>query len=145
MTAPKQAKKPKSPQPQLVTPQIAAVLRCREILAETVAWAAESDQNYKGSKPPRYTQDCLYLLDHPEHISHPAMTPVIIKILQKFVADNPPRIPSSKEIAFMVDFWVNDGKGMSFELARRFVVESTGKTLNAVKKAHARYGNTREA
>ncbi len=88
---------------------------------------------------------CLFLLNNPDKISQRAMAPHIFKVLRQFVADNPPRSSSSKAIALMVDWYVNGGDGMELTEARRCVAKSTGKSLDAVKRAHNRFGSKYEA
>ncbi len=149
MTAPK---RPRPPPPRPVTPEHAA-----EIVRTQVRLRAEREARRKAvldgwvapASKPRSQRDrelrdlALFLLAEPDLISSPLNAPALFEILQKFVADTPPRMLSSEEIANLVDRCIDEG-GISLTDARRHVAEATIKTPGAVKRAHLRHGIKRK-
>jgi hypothetical protein len=81
-----------------------------------------------------YSRQALFLIARPDLIRDPVYTSAIVEMLKQLVAARPP----ADTTAAQVDFWINGGKGYSLEDARKAVVQATGKTYGAVKKAHQR-------
>jgi hypothetical protein len=115
----------RKPDPKLVTPEEAMVA----VEIET--------QGLNPPGPYLLRMTARYLLKNRDKLHDAAMASHLLKIIAHVA--NAPLPPSSpKAIARMVDWWAAD---LELTEARRFVAEATGKRLDAVKKAHVRYGD----
>jgi hypothetical protein len=97
---------------------------------------------HEGERPPTTRElrsICIFLVENPELIGgHYA--PFIYLVLLRWLKKTPPpkRAFSAKEIAGMVDLYIESG--MSLIKARKHVAQSLRMEVEAVKQDHLRHG-----
>jgi hypothetical protein len=84
----------------------------------------------------------VFLLANPDLIEGGLFTPAICKVLAHYIKITPRRGHSAEETAEIVDLCLDMDDSQA--AARAYAERATGKTAEAVKQAHLRFGRKRD-